>query len=156
MRDQAIRTGVEEKLSSALGQEASGIGVAAHEGVVTLSGTVSRLELKRQADQIAQHAPGVRAVANEVNVRPPAARAPSDAHLARLILAAIENELDLAPGRVWVSVNQGWVYLEGELDTEDQRQTAQRTVLSVEGVRGVTNQIRASQGGSYCHLNIGS
>ena len=44
------------------------IGVAAREGVVSLTGTVATAELRVRCEQVAMHVPGIASVSNELRV----------------------------------------------------------------------------------------
>jgi osmotically-inducible protein OsmY len=117
------------------------IGVIVKDGVVTLTGWVDSFVKKWSAEQAAEHVRGVRAVANDIEVRLPGWAERTDADIAAAVARALEWDAVLPPGAVAASVSNGWVTLRGEVEWEYQRREAERQVRRLTGVRGVTNLI---------------
>lgn len=116
------------------------IGVIVDHGVVTLTGTVDNFMRKWAAEKAALRVRGVRAVANEIQVRLPTSSERSDADIA----AAAMNALDwnsAIPDTITVSVSKGFVTLRGEVTWQFQKKEAERAVSRIAGVVGVTNLI---------------
>ena len=67
--DEQVQRDVLEELRLEPTVDASQIGVAAREGVVTLTGTVMALSQKYNAEQVAKRVYGVRGVANDIEVK---------------------------------------------------------------------------------------
>jgi osmotically-inducible protein OsmY len=116
------------------------VGVAVQDGAVVLTGHASSDAEKLAAGRAARRVNGVRAVANELEVRLP--RAPrDDAEIAQAVAHILESNVQIPPGRVQASVEGGRVTLEGHVDQALQRQGVERMVRNVRGVIGVTNAI---------------
>ena len=121
--------------------DASAIGVAAHEGVVTLTGTVNSFADKLQAERLAKRVAGVKAVANEIEVRLTAAAERTDADIAAAALDALRWRPKIPADQIQVTVSNGWLKLDGSVDWQYQRDEAEAAVRGLAGVVGVSNQI---------------
>ena len=117
------------------------IGVAVKDGVVTLTGWVDSYLKKWAAEDAAKRVRGVRAVANDIEVRLPGSSERTDADIAAAAARALEWDAFIPAGQVKVTVTKGWVTLEGEVQWQYQRQDAERVVRRLTGVKGVTNLI---------------
>jgi osmotically-inducible protein OsmY len=117
------------------------IGVIVKGGVVTSTGWVDSFVKKWAAEQAVEHVRGVRAVANDIEVRLPGWAERTDADIAAAVARALEWDAVLPSGAVTASVSNGWVTLRGEVEWEYQRREAERQVRRLTGVRGVTNLI---------------
>jgi osmotically-inducible protein OsmY len=118
------------------------IAVVASDGVITLTGFVNRLAEKLAAEQTTKRVRGVRAVANDIEVRVRDER--TDPEIAKDALQALQNHTNVA-NRVTVTVRDGLVTLEGTLEWFDEKAAAESAVQSLQGVRRVSNLIRISQ-----------
>ena len=65
----------------------------------------------------------------------------SDAQIARVVVATLEQKAMLPDGMVWVRVSNGWVTLQGHVDWSSQRAAARVLARCVPGVRGVTDRL---------------
>jgi osmotically-inducible protein OsmY len=119
--------------------DASAIGVAAKDGVVTLTGYVDTYAGKLAAERAAKRIRGVRAVANEIEVRPKLER--TDADIARDVARSLELR-STVPDNVQATVHHGHVTLTGETMWEFQRRDAEKAVRHIRGVHGVVNRTR--------------
>jgi osmotically-inducible protein OsmY len=117
------------------------IGVAVKDGVVTLTGYVDSFLKKWSAEKAAQRVRGAKAVANEIEVRLPGSSQKTDADIAKAAVQALEWDAFVPTGKVKVTVDDGWVVLNGEVDWQFQRLDADRVVRRLTGVKGVTNLI---------------
>jgi osmotically-inducible protein OsmY len=122
--------------------DAAEIGVTVEDGVVTLTGRVPTYEEKLVAERASQRVAGVRAVANDLEVRPSGTGERTDADIARAAAEALAWCSSVPPGRVKVAVSEGWVTLEGEVDWQYQREFAHDAIRPLLGVRGVINDLR--------------
>jgi len=117
------------------------IGVAVKDGIVTLTGSVDTFIKKWAAERAAQRVRGVRAVANDIEVRLPSSAERSDADVAAAVTRALEWDALVPTDRIDVTVSKGWITLRGDVEWEYQRRSAERAVRGLSGVRGVTNLI---------------
>lgn len=119
----------------------SEIGVAVKGGVVTLTGSVGSYAAKWQAEEATQRVKGVKAVANDIDVRLRAGSERSDADIAAAVVRAVEWDVGIPTEQVKVTVSKGWVTLSGEVDWQHQRHDAERLARAITGVKGVSNLI---------------
>lgn len=117
------------------------IGVAAKDGVITLSGEVDTFAQKFAAEQAAKRVGGVRAVAEELRVKLPSAAERSDTELAHAAVNALRWDIQVPDDRVTVRVEDGWIALEGTVEWQYQRTAAERALRYLTGVKGLTNLI---------------
>jgi osmotically-inducible protein OsmY len=115
------------------------IGVIAKEGVVTLTGWVDSYLKKWTAEDVAHRVSGVKAVANDIEVKLATER--TDADIAAAALRALEWDAFVPSDKVQLTVSKGWVTLKGEVDWQYQKEDAERVVRRLAGVKGVTNLI---------------
>src|SRR4051794_39047211 len=91
--------------------DAAHIGVSVKDGVVTLSGHVSSYAEKYAAERAAKRVHGVRAVANELDVKLPGSSKRTDEDIARGAVAALKSNVSVPSERIKVTVSNGWVTL---------------------------------------------
>src|ERR1700736_3214212 len=139
--DQAIQEDVEQELQWDPDLDAANIAVSVKDGVVTLAGFVKNLNDKYEAESAAKRVAGVRAVANNLELRLPAIDERPDPDIARDAIAAISTQLPISFENIKVTVRDGWVTLEGRTEWQYQKNTAESAVRRVRGVKGVSNMI---------------
>ena len=139
--DSELRRAVIAELEWDPSIDASGIAVAVKEGVVTLAGTVrsyaERLDVERGVKRLS----GVRGIADELEVRLAGSSVRSDADIAQSVLSALRFNVAVPDDQLRVTVDRGWVRLEGEVEWQYQRGAAESSVRPVMGVKGVANDI---------------
>ncbi|HZC78850.1 MAG TPA: BON domain-containing protein [Ktedonobacterales bacterium] len=140
--DEQIQRDVLEELKWEARVQPNEIGVAVKDGIVTLTGGVDSFTKKWAAEEAALRVPGVKAVANDIEVRLPFESERTDADIAATARRALEWDAAIPSDAVKVTVSKGWVTLEGEVEWEYQKEDAERVVRRLTGVRGVTNLIR--------------
>lgn len=117
------------------------IGVAVKNGVVTLSGMVYSFEQKIAVEKAVKRVSGVRAVADELTIGPSNGKHREDCEIARDVLDALAWHRAVDDSRIKVTVDHGVVTLEGDVDTEYQREAAIAVVKPLTGIRWVNNRI---------------
>jgi osmotically-inducible protein OsmY len=117
------------------------IGVSVKDGVVTLSGHVSSYWEKYMAERAAKRVHGVKAVANELDVKLPGESRRTDEDIARAAVSTLEANASVPHDKIKVIVNKGWITLEGEVEWQYQKEAAEKAVHYLTGVTGVTNLI---------------
>lgn len=140
--DADIRRDVEEELRWDQDLDASDIGVAVKDGIVSLTGFVSSFNQKMAAEKDAKRVQGVVGLANDIAVRLPTAERRPDPDLARDVVAALKKALPISHQDIRVVVNDGWITLEGEVEWYFQSERARDTVRGIQGVHGVTSLIQ--------------
>ena len=139
--DRQLQRHVQDELRWQPSVDAAEIGVAAKDGIVTLTGNVKNFFEKWEAEAAAKRIRGVKALANDIEVRLQSDARRNDTDVARAAAEALAWNASVPPDRVKVTVSDGMVCLEGELDWQFQRTAADNAVRYLFGVKGVTNQI---------------
>jgi osmotically-inducible protein OsmY len=118
--------------------DATAVGISAKNGAVTLTGYTGTYASKLAAERAAKRVRGVRAVANDIEVRLKLERVDPD------VAADVVRALGLystIPDTVQAAVHHGYVTLTGQVDWMYQKRDAEKAVRHVRGVRGVLNHI---------------
>lgn len=121
------------------------IGVAANEGVITLTGHVPNYAQKMAAERAAARVNGVKAIAEEIEVRFASDPKTSDPEIAERILQVFRWDVMVPDDRIQVRVEHGWVTLTGEAEWNYQKRAAQAAAGRITGVKGVSNMIAVKQ-----------
>jgi osmotically-inducible protein OsmY len=145
LADTRIRDDVLEELDFEPSIEATGIGVAVKDGVVTLSGHVPSYAQKIGAELAAQRVKGVKAVAMDIEVRLAGDAKRADDEIAERAVNILRWSAGIGE-RVKAVVESGWVKLSGEVEYYYQKQAAERAIRQLSGVIGVSNPINVKAG----------
>ncbi|TBW36788.1 BON domain-containing protein [Siculibacillus lacustris] len=121
---------------------AAHIGVAAEDGVVTLTGHVASYPEKFAAESAARGVKGVRAVAEELEVRLPYGLKRNDDEIAKAAVEHLAWDQAVPPDAIKVAVEKGWITLSGEVPWNFQKEAAERDVRGLSGVIGLTNHTK--------------
>jgi osmotically-inducible protein OsmY len=121
--------------------DASKIGVSVVNGVVTLTGDVPSYFQKQNTERVVKRVGGVRAVANDIEVRLPSSTERNDSDIAQAALNALKWDTSVSEDNVKLSVTKGWVTIEGSVDWNYQREACEKAIEKLTGVKGVTNRI---------------
>jgi osmotically-inducible protein OsmY len=138
-RDDDIRNDVFFELKWDPKINSSDIAVAVKEGVVTLSGFAPTYWDKLEAEKAAKRVYGVRAVANDIEVKPLSKR--TDPEIARDVVQALEGHVSIPSDQIKATVKNGVVTLEGAVDWQFEKALADSAVKKVKGVTGIINDI---------------
>jgi osmotically-inducible protein OsmY len=139
--DSEIKKDVEAELQWDPDVDATDIAVSVKNGVVTLAGFASSYSQKFQAERDVKRVAGVVGVANDIEVRIPAVDQRPDPEIARDAVNALSTDLPLSSKNMKVTVDNGWITLEGEAEWYYQRERAEEAVRFVKGAKGVINMI---------------
>jgi osmotically-inducible protein OsmY len=120
---------------------AAAVGVTAKDGIITLSGRVATFAEKAATVRAAQQVSGVKAVADDLEVRVPDLNERTDADIAWAAVNVLAWNVFVPQDRLTVTVHNGWITLAGSVEWHYQRAAAEHAVHSLLGVRGVTNVI---------------
>ena len=140
--DSDIERDVKDELQWRPDLDATDIAVSVKNGVVTLTGFVHSYVDKYEAEAAAKRVAGVVGMANDIEVRLRNVDAKPDPEIAREAVAAIKSQLPYSWENIKVIVKDGWVHLEGEEEWQFQRDTAEKAVCRLRGVKGVSNLIK--------------
>lgn len=121
--------------------ESNKIEVSVQEGIVTLAGTVDNYNQKKEAKHIVKDISGVKTIIDDVRVDLSVSTIRNDKEIARAVIKALDGKWVIPNHRLKVTVEDGWVTLEGILHWNFQRKTADDAIRYLEGVRGVVDKI---------------
>jgi osmotically-inducible protein OsmY len=117
------------------------IGVVVKDGVVTLTGWVDSYTKKWAAEDDAHRVRGVKAVANDIEVRLGTGSERTDPEIAAAVARALQQDALVPIDKLDVTVSKGWVTLKGEVEWQYEKEDAERAVRRLTGIKGVTNLI---------------
>ena len=140
--DSEIERDVREELQWDPDLNAEDIAVSVKDGVVTLAGFTRSYTDRLEAEAAAKRVAGVHAVANDIEVRLPAIDQRPDPDIARDAVAALKSQLPISHDKIKVIVKGGWITLEGAVEWQYQKTTAENAVRKIKGAKGVTNVIQ--------------
>jgi osmotically-inducible protein OsmY len=139
--DKTIRTDVLDELEFEPSLDEKHIGVAVAEAIVTLTGHVPTFIQKLAAETAALRVRGVRAVANELEVRTADQSKRADDEIAQRVVDILSWDSLVPKGAIQATVRNGWVTLAGEVAWMYQRVAAEDAVRKLSGVSGIHNNI---------------
>jgi osmotically-inducible protein OsmY len=139
--DSDIQSDVQAELAWEPLVDATEVGVAVKDGVVTLTGWVDSYSKLWAAEEAAHRVRGVKAVANDIEVRLRTGGERTDAEIAAAAARALQWDALLVPETIDVTVSKGWVTLKGSVDWQYKKHEAERVVRNLAGVKGVGNLI---------------
>lgn len=141
MTDKYLRQIIVDELEFEPSFDAANIGVAVDNGVVTLTGHVASYAAKIAAERAVERVKGVRAIAENIQVRYPGHKQTADDEIAERAVAILGWNVQVPKDSVKVKVEKGWIELTGDVNWHYQRVAAKSAVLELSGVVGVTNLI---------------
>ncbi len=121
------------------------IGVIVEDGVVTLSGVVDNYTKKIAAEKAVKAVKGVKAVALDIEVKYGSDYKKTDKEIAKAVVNALTWDTSVPEDKISIKVEDGWVYLSGELKWFYQKDAVKKAVENLLGVKGVVNSIQIKQ-----------
>ena len=121
--------------------QVSDIGVLVKDGAVTLNGYATNYGEKWEAVRAAKRVAGVRAIADDIEVKLPDSLRRTDGDIAAAAANQIDWSTTIPTGTIEVTVREGWITLEGEVEWWYQKDAAENAVRYLAGVKGVSNLI---------------
>jgi osmotically-inducible protein OsmY len=142
--DADIRRDTESELRWDPSIDDTRIGVTVSNGVVTLTGDVPNYSDRWAADDIVKRVSGVRAIANDIQVKIPLSGVRTDTDIAEAAANALQWNVSLINTQLKPIVKEGWITLDGQVSWGYQRMAAENAVRHLMGAKGVTNNIRVA------------
>jgi len=139
--DSQIQQDVMEQLRWEPFLNASQIGVAVKNGIVTLSGQVDSYAKKLAAENATKKIAGVKAIAEDIQIGVSPAYNKTDTEIAEAVVNALKWHSYVQEDKIKIKVENGNVRLEGEVEWEYQRSSAKTAIENLIGVRSVINLI---------------
>lgn len=143
--DSQIQSDVQNQLKWEAILNASEIGVAVKNGVVTLSGIVDTYPKKLAAEKVAKTVYGVKAIALDIQVGISPAMSKSDTEIAEACVTALKWDSSVPEDKIKIKVENGNVVIEGMVEWSYQRLAAKNAIINITGVKGVSNLITVKQ-----------
>ncbi|NRP89290.1 hypothetical protein GFPCMMHI_05215 [Ensifer adhaerens] len=141
MDDIALRQNILDELEFEPRVDAADIGVVARDGIVTLTGHVGTYAEKDAAEKAVRRVKGVRAIAQEMDVRILGPRRTDDDDIARRAVKMVDWNISIPKQMVQIRVCRGVVTLTGKVEWQYQKNAAAAAVRDLAGVVGVSNLI---------------
>lgn len=140
-QDEKLQKAVTAQLHYEPSVAAAKIGVTAIDGVVTLTGHVETFAEKHAAATAVLLVKGVKAVAEEIEVRLPFDAQRDDKDIAAAAISRLSWDVSVPQDKIKVMVEKGWINLTGEVEWFYQKDAAEQDVRRLFGVLGVSNEI---------------
>ena len=141
MDDKTLRQFIIDELDFEPSIDAANIGVAVEKGVVTLTGHVANYVEKLAAERAVKRVKGVKAIAQEIEVRFSNQPKRSDDEIAQRALDILTWSVQVPADSIQVKVEKGWITLTGAVEWQYQKQAAELAVRHLSGILGVSNMI---------------
>lgn len=139
--DLELRHDIEEELERESGLNPAAIGVAVRDGIVMLTGYVDHYPEKWAAEGATKRLPDVRTVVDEIEVRGSGSHEQIDIEIGEVAESELASNVCIPQDQIKITVEKGWIILEGQVDRCFEKEAAESAVRSVTGVRGVSNLI---------------
>lgn len=118
------------------------IDVNVEDGIVSLSGNVENYAQKSEARDALKNILGVKAIVDDIKVVPHFLSVKNDKDIAASVIKAFKENWAVPDHRIKVTVQEGWVTIEGILHWNFQRKAAENAIRYLQGVRGVIDKIK--------------
>ena len=154
--DTELKTDVLAELTYEPTVQVADIGVRVKDGVVTLNGNVTNYGEKRNAVLATKRVAGVKAIADDIQVTLLESHSRTDGDIAAAAVNRLEWDLTIPKGAVIITVSGGRITLEGQLEWWYQKESAEKAVQHLTGVKAVVNliTIKPKHGHSNIEANI--
>ena len=150
MSNDELQTSVEDELRWEPRVDSPAIAVDAHDGSVTLRGTVGSLREKFEAKKVAKRVYGVKSVDDQLQVRILGENSRDDAELRGAVLQALMLNSEV-PSSVDTTAVNGVVTLSGTVEHQFEREEAESVASKVLGVTSIDDQIELLPPGPSAH-----
>lgn len=139
--DQEIKEAILAELMWQQNINDTNIGVIVEDGVATLSGVVDSFAKKLAAEKVAKSTKGVKATALDIEVKLGDNYKKTDKEIAKAAANALSWDNAVPEENLFVKVEDGQIYLSGEVDWFYQKEAAKNAVENLMGVKNVINTI---------------
>ena len=139
--DTEIKTDVLSELKYDPSLKVTEIGVLVTDGIVTLNGYATSFDKKLAAVHAVKRVAGVVAIADDIELHIPDANHRTDGEIAAAAAHKIAWATTIPTGTVQITVRNGWIILEGEVEWWYQKNAAETVMRSISGVHGVSSSI---------------
>lgn len=151
--DAEIKTDVLAELQYEPSVKVTDIGVLVQDGVVTLNGFATNYGEKWNAVRAARRVAGVRAIADDIIIKMVDSQYRSDGDIAMAVANRMDWSTVVPTGAVQVSVRDGRVTLEGQVEWWYQKNAAEGALQNLAGVKEVANLITLKPSATSSDIN---
>ena len=127
------------------------IDVSARNGIVTLSGSTDHLLAKKRAEDIVLLVKGVKGVINQIDVKAPER---TTQELKNDVQKALLNNPATQSYQLEVNAENSTVFLDGTVDSYQEKVLAKRVAMGVKGVKDVIEEIAINFGAERSDIEI--
>ncbi|HEX5685138.1 MAG TPA: BON domain-containing protein [Ideonella sp.] len=140
--DAELKRDVADELAWDPAVKSNAIGVAVKDGVVTLTGHLDTFVEKHAAARAVRRVEGVKAIALELDVKLEPSHRRSDTDIAASAEQALKWNVMVPNDSIRLTVDHGWVTLQGEVDWDFQRHSIEKAIRPLMGVVGISNEMK--------------
>ncbi len=140
--DVKIQIEVMESLRNIPSIRSNEIGISVLNGVVSVYGTVDSYPMKILIENKIKKHIHVVGIVEKLEVKISDQYKKTDEEISQLLILVFEMHADAPDERVNMIIEKGWVTLEGFVDYDNQRKKLTRLVEGIDGVNGVTNNMK--------------
>jgi osmotically-inducible protein OsmY len=137
--DKDLKQNVLDELNWAPSVNSAHIGVAIHDGVVTLTGHVEAYADRLAAEDAVRRVKGAKAIANEIEIKLRHDAKRDDEDIAKAAINVLAWDSSVPDDAIKVAVSHGWVTLSGQVEWYFQKEAAADDIRRLMGVVGVSN-----------------
>jgi osmotically-inducible protein OsmY len=137
--DNDLREDVFFELQSEPKITSNDVAIAVKDGVVAVSGFVPTYDEKLEVEKTVKRVYGVKAVADDMKIKGASGR--TDPEIARDAVRALEYHIDIPSEEIVLTVEDGWIRLEGVVDSTYQKEMAGLVVRHLKDVQGIMNNL---------------
>lgn len=142
LNDELLQKNVQEALAWEPAVSGAQIGVSVVDGIVTLSGAVDSYAKKMEVEKAAKQVHGVLAIVEKIEIEIHGKKEQGDQHIAADVLRALDRNSSITSNLITVTVEKGWVTLEGELQRNYQKEAIYGTIYHIDGIKGIKNYLK--------------
>jgi osmotically-inducible protein OsmY len=139
--DIELKTDVLSELKYEPSIKVTDIGVLVKDGTVTLNGYATSYNEKREAVRAVKRVAGVKAIADDIEVKLPSSMHRTDGDIAASAANQIASCTIIPAKTITPTVRDGWITLDGQVEWWYQKNAAGNVVHYLSGVKGVSNNI---------------
>jgi len=139
--DAQIKTDVLSELEFEPAVKVTDIGVQVKKGVVTLLGTIASHGEKWHAVRAAKRVSGVQSIVDQIKIVLGERHRRTDTEITDAALNQLAWSTTIPMGAIRVSVLDGWITLQGDVEWWHQKHAAEEVMQRMVGITGITNQI---------------
>lgn len=141
MNTNSLRTAILAELDFDPAVDATSLTVEVVDSIVRLGGRAGSAPERSAANAAVRRIKAARGIADEIQIARPSVQTVMDADLALQAVGVIEFYIRPEPGSVCVTAENGWITIDGDVDSFFEGREIESALRNLDGVRGLTNRI---------------